>query len=140
MRHEILPAFEHAAPGFSEWCWAIGERAAEWREALERLVDGLGVTLVDTESLVLSAAPLDRLSASEWSVLWPALAARVGVVMDRRGIDRAAAWAPRSSPGQAIPLSGEARIERTAQTFVIRSASVRAAKGTADAATDYIAG
>ena len=65
-------------------------------------------------------AVLATVDAKGWEALWPAVAAHAGVVMDRRGIARAAAWAPGSKPGQVIPLSGDARIERTAQTFVVR--------------------
>jgi hypothetical protein len=42
------------------------------------------------------------------------------VVMERRGIARAAAWAPGSRTGQRIQLSGGASIERTRGTFVLR--------------------
>jgi hypothetical protein len=63
-------------------------------------------------------------------VLWPAIAARAGVVMDRRGIARASAWAPRAKAGQVVPLSGDARILRTASTFVVQ--------GTTEGALDYI--
>ena len=138
VRHELLPAFERATPGFSEWCWALGVRAAEWRAAVERFVDRLGVTPAGPGTVVVPVQRLAGLTAPEWGVLWPALAARVGVVMDRRGLERASDWAPRSTAGQAIPLSGEARIERTLHTYVIRSAPVEAATGTAAAAPDYI--
>ncbi len=130
VRHEILPALERAAPGFGEWCWALGARAADWRARMERVIDALGVTHADATTLVMRAAPLAACSALEWAVLWPALAARVGVVMDRRGIERAAAWAPRAKAGQAIPLSGDARIMRTAATYVV--------KGTLEASRGYI--
>jgi len=130
VRHELLPALERAAPGFGEWCWALGVRAGEWRARLEQVIEGLGVTHADATTLVVPAAPLADCGAREWAVLWPALAARAGVVMDRRGIERAAAWAPRARAGQAIPLSGDARILRTAATYVV--------KGTPEAPRDYI--
>ena len=148
VRHELLPALERATPGFGEWCWSLGERAAAWREGTERLVDALGVTdpLVrtgaDTDpgspaprqpvggTAVVVAAPLAWCGAQEWAVLWPAIAARAGVVMDRRGIERAAAWAPRAKAGQAIQLSGDATIARTAATFVV--------KGTPEDSRGYI--
>ncbi|MEN9790389.1 MAG: hypothetical protein RLZZ63_47, partial [Gemmatimonadota bacterium] len=61
---------------------------------------------------------------------WPAIAARAGVVMDRRGVDRAARWAPSAQAGQVIPLSGGARLSRTRTTFVV--------EGTVRGAEDYI--
>ncbi len=134
VRHEILPALERASPGFTEWCWALGERAAVWRDAVERLVDDLGVVaavapmapmaplalVAPAAAAVVSAAPLAECGEREWAVLWPAIAARARVVMDRRGIERAAAWAPRARAGQEIQLAGEATISRTAGTFVVK--------------------
>lgn len=130
VRHELLPALERAAPGFGEWCWTLGARAVEWRIRMEQVIDALGVAHADATTLVVPAAPLAACGALEWAVLWPALAARAGVVMDRRGIERAAAWAPRAKAGQVIPLSGDARIMRTAATYVI--------KGTPEAPRAYI--
>lgn len=138
VRHEILPALERASPGFGEWCWALGERAAAWRDGVERLVDVLGLVVpVATTgvgpagrpgplprsigaSAVVLAAPLAECGEAEWAVLWPAIAARASVVMDRRGIERAAAWAPRAKAGQAIQLAGDATISRTGATFVVK--------------------
>ena len=145
VRHEILPALERSAPGFGEWCWSLGERAAAWREGVERLLDDVGVTvpLVATSdgprsgsappgggTAVVAAAPFADCGGPEWAVLWPAIAARAGVVMDRRGIERAARWAPRARAGQVIPLSGDATIARTMSTFVV--------KGTSGASPGYI--
>ena len=136
VRHEILPALERAVPGFGDWCWSLGERAADWRRRVERLVDSLGATNPDAApsdaaprdatpvrvraTQIVPSAPLADCGVVEWRVLWPALAARAGVVMDRRGIERASAWAPRAGAGQMIQLSGDATIARTAATFVIK--------------------
>jgi len=130
IRHEILPALGRARPGFGAWCWALGARAAEWRERMEHLVCGLGVRSVAPGSVMVPVAPVAHCGAGEWAVLWPAIAARAGVVMDRRGTARAAAWAPRAKAGQVVPLSGDARILRTASTFVVQ--------GTTAGVPDYI--
>lgn len=121
VRHEILPALEAATPGFSDWAWDLSVRAAAWRARLTHWVDA---TLVpqrsDPHTLVLPVEPLAALTRGEWELLWPELAGRVGVVMDRRGIERAAAWAPTAQPGGEVPLSGGGRIERTGRTWVVR--------------------
>ena len=80
------------------------------------------------------AEPFVRCEEAEWAVLWPAIAGRANVVMDRRGIARAAEWAPRAKAGQSIPLSGDSRIARNASTFVVHGAP----PGTMGAASDYI--
>lgn len=121
VRLEILPALERAQPGLSAWCWEISVRAAALRRDLSRFVDEqLAPRATPEGTLVIRAAALRALVASEWALLWPELAARVGVAMDRRGIERAAAWATTARPGSRIPLSAGAGIERTASTFVLR--------------------
>lgn len=133
IRHELLPAFERLAPGFGDWCWDLGARAAEWRERMDDLVLDLGAQVVAPGSVMVPAEPFVRCEEAEWSVLWPAIAARAGVVMDRRGIARAAEWAPRATAGQEIPLSGDARIIRTHTTFVVQGTP-----GTTGTPSDYI--
>lgn len=120
VRLELLPALERVQPGFGDWCWDLSLRAAAWRSEAERVVDALGATLASTDTLVVPVVALGALGAAEWRVLWPALAARVGVVMDRRGIERAAAWAPTARRGGSIQLSGGGRIACTGPTFVLR--------------------
>jgi tRNA(Ile)-lysidine synthase len=121
VRLEWLPAFERADPGFAEWCAQLGASAAAWRRDLDALIDrSLAPTRADDGTVVVRASTVAPFRAGEWAVLWPALAARAGVVMDRRGVERASAWAPRAKPGAEIPLSGGACIARTAATFVIR--------------------
>jgi len=120
VRLELLPALERAHPGFGDWCWTLGERAARWRAAVETLVDSLGAVSPTADSLALPTAAVASLGVSEWEVLWPALAARAGVVMDRRGVARAAEWAPTARAGSSVPLAGGASIARTGATFVIR--------------------
>lgn len=128
MRHEILPAIEHARPGFGEWLLHLSDRASAWRAGVERFIDGARtggtITVRDAHTMVIAAAPFRTLGADEWQVLWPAIAARVGLAMDRRGVTRASEWAARVSKREqasSIQLAGGAVIERTRQTFVLRS-------------------
>jgi tRNA(Ile)-lysidine synthase len=137
VRLDLLPALNRAMPGFDEWCWDLSERAAAWRRDVDAFIES---TLLPTESpdgsVVLRAAPTTTLRAGEWAVLWPALAARAGVVMDRRGVERAAAWAPRAKVGAEIPLSGGASISRTGATFVVRPPSGNSGVSRASAGND----
>jgi tRNA(Ile)-lysidine synthase len=136
VRTEILPALERVRPGFGAWCWELSVRAAELREGLDAVMrDHVEVHIVagtaePSRVVVLHAAPFIDLASDAWAVLWPAVAARAGVVMDRRGITRASHWAPRSVAGQEIQLAGGAAISRTRATFVLR--------GTPPAAPGYI--
>jgi tRNA(Ile)-lysidine synthase len=121
LRADLMHAAERAHPGFSAELTAIGARAAAWRRELADLSDALGVRHVG-DVLVIDVMPLASMSRDSLAILWPEVAGRVGVVMDRRGVARAAAWTPRARAGQRIPLSGGASLERTATTFVVHAA------------------
>ncbi len=130
VRHEILPALERAHPGFGAWCWEISTRAAEWRVGVARFVDEtLTPVCLEEGELVIGLSPLRALTVAGWKVLWPELAARAGVTMDRRGIVRASNWAPTATSGSEIQLAGGARILRTRTTFVVRRSEQRAHGG-----------
>ncbi|MFM8781458.1 MAG: tRNA lysidine(34) synthetase TilS, partial [Gemmatimonadota bacterium] len=103
VRHEILPAIERAQPGFAAWCLDLGRRAGAWRADLDTVVDGLGLRMLRAGVVALPVASVAGLDASGWEPLWAAVAARAGVVLERRGIARAARWAPDSRAGQYIP-------------------------------------
>lgn len=127
VRHDILPALERAAPGFRAWCGDLAMRAAAWRTAMAAVVDGsVAPTHTTDGALVIWASRVETLGPDEWAVLWPELAARVGVVMDRRGIARASAWAPRARAGGEVQLARGATIRRTTRTFVIRASATLA--------------
>jgi len=102
------------------------------------VVDGLGVRATQAGVVTVPVASSLGLETSTWESLWPAIAARAGVVLDRRGIARAARWAPNARAGQRIPLSGGHRIERTASTFVVRRGG--SGSGTSAWPHDYIEG
>jgi tRNA(Ile)-lysidine synthase len=137
VRHELLPALERAQPGFGAWCWELSRRAADWRESLRSLVDERLAPASVEGALVVPVASVRGLRAAEWAMLWPELAARIGVTMDWRGIARASEWAPTAQSGARIPLSGGALIERTRTTFVLRAASRTAEEGGASDAQLY---
>jgi tRNA(Ile)-lysidine synthase len=134
VRHEILPACERATPGFGDWCWAISVRAADWRAEVEALITGLGVHAIDRTTVIVPLAAVEGIEVAGWELIWPAIAARAGVVMDRRGVVRAARWAPSAQVGQEIPLSGGARLARTRTTFVVHGPR----QGTVLRSQDYI--
>lgn len=119
LRADLLRAALLVRPQFAAELCAIGEQAAGWRRALAAVVDTLEVQQVG-QSLVVAASALDGIDAAGRSVLWPELAGRLGLTMDRRGVARAAEWSIVALAGQRMPLSGGAWIERTTRTFVIR--------------------
>ena len=73
--------------------------------------------------MVVDADALASLTPEGLAIVWPEVAGRAGYVLDRRGIERWAAWTARARPGQQIPLSGGVVAERTARTYVVRRAA-----------------
>lgn len=121
VRMDLLPALERAVPGFSEWCWSLSGRAAALRTELAAFVDVvLTPTVAGSGAVVVEARLVRSFCEAEWQLLWPELAARAGVTMDRRGLARASAWAPQAKSGSEIQLAGGATIARTGRTFVVR--------------------
>ncbi|MHB8839102.1 MAG: tRNA lysidine(34) synthetase TilS [Gemmatimonadaceae bacterium] len=121
LRADLLVAAERARPGFTAELVAIGEAAAAWRGRLAAMVDALGVHRV-ADAVVTDAGALDGLTGPGLAVVWPEIAGRAGVVLDRRGIERLVSWSTRARPGQRMPLSGGGTVERTVRTFVVRGA------------------
>lgn len=122
LRADLIAAAERARPGFRADLVAVGHRAAAWRTELARLVDLLGAHRVG-DAVVVGADAMTPLTAAGLAVVWPEVAGRAGVVLDRRGIERMAEWTRRARPGQLAPLSGGVVVERTARTFVLRRAT-----------------
>lgn len=129
VRHEILPALERVSPGFATWSYALSRRAADLRRDISQWVDA-ELTPTVSEGVVssggrqrsvgLRAEPLAALDPQAASILWPEVASRVGVSMDRRGIARVTAWAPTARAGGRIQLAGGAEVLRTQSAFVLR--------------------
>jgi tRNA(Ile)-lysidine synthase len=116
-RLEILPALRAAHPTIDDDLLAIGDRAFEWREEVDVCVSGLLGTgpVLDIPVLALANVP-----AAAMPVVWPALLARAGCIMDRRGIARVADFAVRGAVGRSVQLSGGWTLTRRRATFELR--------------------
>jgi tRNA(Ile)-lysidine synthase len=113
VRHELLPAFEAARPGFGEAMLALGERAAEWRRDVERLLDGCGLAFSAAGTRVtVPAQVLERTTDEGRAVLWPAICGRVGVTLDANGTRAAVRFTMSNRRGAHITLAGGATISR----------------------------
>jgi len=128
VRLDLLPALEGARPGFTNDLLALARRAATWRAGLDRVVDSLCATVLSDSgdaSLVVPAASLSGFPPTSLAVLWPALAERAGVTLDRRGLERLCTFTVRSAAPSRVPLSGGAEVRRTGSTFVVRNRGPR---------------
>lgn len=121
VRLDLLPAMERLHPGFSESLLALSRRAAAWRSEVGRMVDALGPRR-ERGSLFVPAEPLDHFERDALAVLWPEIAARAGVVVDRRGTERLAEFSRGSVRGSRVQLSGGHEVIRHARAFEVRQA------------------
>jgi tRNA(Ile)-lysidine synthase len=120
VRLDILPSIVKRNPGFPDELLAIAHEAALWRRSLEDLAG-----TVETESQRDGALRISRSSLAGYDddslrVLWPALAARASVVMDRRGTHRAAQFTIRGATGGTIQLSGGVEIVMRRDHMLLR--------------------
>lgn len=113
VRHELLPAFEAASPGFGEAMLALGERAAEWRRDVEHWLDGCGVVVnAERTRLTVPARVVEQTTDAGRAVLWPAICARVGVTLDANGTRAAVRFTTSDRRGAHITLAGGATVAR----------------------------
>jgi tRNA(Ile)-lysidine synthase len=124
VRLDLLPAAVRARPGFAAELLALARRAAQWRTRVEALAAALGEVDATRGELRVPVGALAGLTERELAVLWPALAARVGVTLDRRGTTRLAGFTTGSRSGARMPLSGGASASRQRELFVLRRGRV----------------
>lgn len=120
VRHDILPAIVAARPAFRDELLDLAARAAAWRESVAAIVDALGVELHADGSLFVACRALESYDERELAILWPEIAARMDVTMDRRGTHRVAAFTIHGATGGSIQLSGGIEVVRTRTHFVLR--------------------
>lgn len=117
VRRDLLPALARVRPGLDDHLLALARGAAEVRGRVDALACALSQRSPDGTSVSVAAEHLTGYSREELSLLWPAIAARVGLAMDWRGTERAAAFTTHSRVGARIQLSGGWEISRTRHLF-----------------------
>ena len=120
VRHDLLPALTQAMPGLGDALLSVARGAASWRETLDAHAASISRVADDGGAAVVAVASLAPYSPAELAILWPAIAARVGLAMDWRGTERAAAFTNDSRTGNRIQLSGGWEIARTRDEFSLR--------------------
>jgi tRNA(Ile)-lysidine synthase len=125
IRLDILPSIVQQHPDFPAQLLAVARQAAAWRRSVEHLLPNIDATEERDGALRVSRSSLAGYDAESLRVLWPALAARAQVVMDRRGTHRAAEFTIRGTTGGAIQLSGGIEIVMKRDHMLLRRAPVR---------------
>ena len=120
IRHDILPSIVKRNPRFPDELLAIAHEAASWRRSLEDLAGSVETESQRDGALRISRSSLAGYDDDSLRVLWPALAARASVVMDRRGTQRAAQFTIRGATGGTIQLSGGVEIVMRRDHMLLR--------------------
>jgi tRNA(Ile)-lysidine synthase len=119
VRHDLLPAIMKERPTFSTSLLTIARMAAKWREEMEKTVAQIDVTPGADGSLRVARKDLAGYDAESLRTLWPAIASKVGVVMDRRGTHRLAEFTMKGHTGSSIQLSGGVEVRMFRDHFVL---------------------
>lgn len=125
VRLDLLPAIRAYSPRFTDDILDIARRAAEWRERMEAIALTFPMMTHAPGSYSFARTPLRGFPAPSLQVLWPALAARAGVVMDWRGTERLAAFTIEGETGQKIQLAGGVTVRMARETIGFQTEAYR---------------
>jgi len=120
VRLDILPSIVKRRPSFPDELLALARAAAQWRRSVDEILPAIEAIPERDGALRISRSSLSGYDAESLRVLWPALAARASVVMDRRGTHRAAEFTMKGATGGAIQLSGGIEIVMSREHMLLR--------------------
>jgi tRNA(Ile)-lysidine synthase len=131
VRLDLLPAMRGVRSEIGEELLEVARRAASWRRELATAVDQNVDFRIDTDSdgkrtLDVAAQKLTGYSRPALGILWPELAARIGLTLDRRGTRRAAEFTTSSRSGSRIQLAGGWQLLRARGRFELRALGLQA--------------
>lgn len=120
VRLDLLPALVRRRPRLPGDLVALSRRATDLRRDVDQLIDDHMTLESSGDSLAIARDELVRLDQSGLALLWPALAARQGVTLDRRGTERLASFTISAGTGARIQLSGGVEVLRHRDRLVLR--------------------
>ena len=120
IRHDLLPAIVRLRPDFPAQLIDISLDAARWRRSMVSLADTVTTAAGSDGSLRIARAALAGYDAEGLRALWPSLAARSNVVLDRRGTHRLAEFTMNGQTGGSIQLSGGIEVRMFRDHLLLR--------------------
>jgi tRNA(Ile)-lysidine synthase len=130
IRHDLLPALRLVRPTIDAELLATSRQAASWRADLASMVnERLEFRVVRDyarAALDVAANDLRQYSLESLHIVWPELASRIGLVLDRRGTRRAAVFTKSERVGARIQLSGGWELHRSRERLELSSSFVTA--------------
>jgi tRNA(Ile)-lysidine synthase len=124
VRLDLLPALRRVRPSIDAELLTVARDAATWRQELTALIDAaIDVHVVsagDGRAIDVATKSLAGYSREVLEIVWPELASRAGVTLDRRGTRRAAEFTITGRAGGRIQLSGGWELIRARSRFELR--------------------
>jgi tRNA(Ile)-lysidine synthase len=126
LRHELLPALRAVQPALDRELLEIARGAATWRADVASHVDAAIAPRVSVRggAVDVPAAAVQPLAAEALNVVWPDIAARIGLALDRRGTERLAAFTHDGRIGGRVQLSGGWQVIRSRDAFQLRASEL----------------
>src|SRR5262249_49070617 len=106
IRHDVLPALRLPDPRLDDELLNLARRAAAWGRATGATANSVSGLDAVGRTVAVRVAAIRDLAADHLAILGPAVAGRIGVTLDRRGIRRVGSFSSRSRVGARIQLSG----------------------------------
>jgi tRNA(Ile)-lysidine synthase len=128
VRRDLLPAIRRVRPDFDNDILALAQHAALWRHAVDALAESFVLSTRARRELVADAAAMARLDDASLRIVWPSLAARIGIALDRRGTHRLATFTTNGKHAARIQVSGGFEAVRLGASVVIRPFDVHSAQ------------
>ena len=122
VRLDLLPALVAARPALADELLDLSRRAVAVRTALDVAIEESRMARVNRGAVHVATAALAGYDSTALGALWPALAGRVGAVLDWRGTRRLAAFTRTSRTGARMQLSGGWEVVRRREEFVLHRA------------------
>jgi tRNA(Ile)-lysidine synthase len=120
VRLDLLPALRAANPRIDDDLLASAAEAASWRRRLERFVATAHPLTIGADGVSIGVHELMRYDRPSLAVLWQAIAARAGVMLDRRGTVHIAAFTQTAKAGAVTQVSGGVEVRRSRFSLVLR--------------------
>ena len=120
VRLDLLPAIRRVRPEFGTELLGVAARAAAWRRDVERWALRYVSESPDETAFRVARHELATYDSAALCVLWPAIAARAGITLDRRGTRRLAQFTTEGASGARIQLSGGIEVVRERDFLVLR--------------------
>ena len=120
VRHDLLPAISKVRPKFSSQLLSIARKSAEWRSRMTQIADSIEIEHGTDGSLRVARAALLGYDAESLRSLWPSIAAKADIVMDRRGTHRLAEFTMKGVTGGSIQLSGGVEVRMFRDHLLVR--------------------